>query len=166
MLTTISIILAVVVIMEGLTWAFHRYVMHGPGWRLHRSHHNPHSGKHFELNDFYAIFFGALAVVLFYFGWIEDGIWWLYPIGIGVSVYGVLYFIVHDVLTHRRVPIAWMPKSRYIGRLIAAHHLHHVTKGRDGGVAFGFLYTPPVELLRKRLRAQKSQSAATERRSD
>ncbi len=39
--------------MEGFAYAAHRWVMHGPGWFLHASHHRARTGT-FELNDLYA----------------------------------------------------------------------------------------------------------------
>jgi beta-carotene 3-hydroxylase len=39
-----AIVVLTVVVMEGVAWAAHRYVMHGWGWGWHRSHHEPHDG--------------------------------------------------------------------------------------------------------------------------
>ena len=29
------------IVMEGVTWCTHKYVMHGFGWYLHEDHHQP-----------------------------------------------------------------------------------------------------------------------------
>ena len=49
------------VLMEGVAWAAHKYIMHGWGWGWHRSHHEPRRGA-LEKNDLYAVV-GAATVV-------------------------------------------------------------------------------------------------------
>ena len=140
--------------MEAFTWAFHRYVMHGPGWGWHKSHHEPgHEGV--EQNDWFAVTFAVPAIAAIAAGWFVPGYELMLPIGAGIALYGVLYFLIHDVVTHGRLGRVSRPKTGYIARLVEAHHLHHVTRGRDGGVAFGFLYVPPVAVLRARLSRQR-----------
>lgn len=46
----ILLFLGTIALMEGVAYAAHRWVMHGPGWFLHKSHHEPSTGM-FELND-------------------------------------------------------------------------------------------------------------------
>ncbi|MEL6372446.1 MAG: sterol desaturase family protein [Pseudomonadota bacterium] len=152
-LLNIAIITLTVVLTEAFAWAVHRYVMHSWGWRWHRSHHEPSKGV-FEVNDLFALVFGAFALaVILLAGHYEIN--WLYWIGIGISVYGILYFIVHDGLTHGRWPFNWLPKTGYLRRLVEAHHLHHAERSRTGGVSFGFLYAPPVRVLRAQLHAKR-----------
>jgi len=62
-----------VVGMEGFAWGMHRWVMHGPGWFLHSSHHRPRTGP-FEWNDLYAVLF-ALPSILLLYGGVQRG-WW------------------------------------------------------------------------------------------
>ncbi len=138
--------------MEAFVTLFHKYVMHGFGWGWHRSHHQPHPDKHFEMNDWYAVIFGGLTIVLFMIGGTDRWIWWA---ALGVTLYGLLYGLVHDVLVHKRLPITWQPKHPYLQRLINAHHMHHIFKDRAGGVSFGFLYAPPLEVLRRQLHKQR-----------
>ena len=59
-LTGLALFLATVIAMEGVAYAAHRWVMHGPGWILHESHHRARTGR-FELNDLYAVIFAWLA---------------------------------------------------------------------------------------------------------
>lgn len=149
LLTNIAIVLATVAVMEGVAYATHRWVMHGPlGWGWHRSHHEEHDSV-FEKNDLYAIVFTVLSGALITFG--IAGIWPLRQIGIGLMVYGILYFIVHDGLVHHRWPFRWVPKHGYLKRLVQAHKMHHAVDGRDGCVSFGFLYAPRVADLKARL---------------
>ena len=41
----IFLFLATVAAMEGVAYVAHRWVMHGPGWFLHESHHRPRHGQ-------------------------------------------------------------------------------------------------------------------------
>lgn len=146
----ILVVILTVLLMEGVAWATHRYVMHGAvGWGWHRSHHEETEGV-FERNDLYAVVFTVLSGALITFG--IAGVWPLRQVGIGLMVYGVLYFIVHDGLVHQRWPFRWVPKRGYLKRLVQAHKMHHAVAGRDGCVSFGFLYAPPVKRLKDRLR--------------
>lgn len=145
-----AVTLAAFVGMEAFAWAVHRYVMHGPGWGWHRSHHEPTAGW-FERNDLYAVVFAVIATGLFAVGAIP-GWRWVWFVGLGMTLYGIMYFIVHDGLVHQRWPFRYVPKLGYAKRLVQAHRIHHATHGRDGAVSFGFLYAPDVRRLKAKLR--------------
>jgi beta-carotene 3-hydroxylase len=142
---------ATLVVMEFAVTLFHRHVMHGFGWGWHRTHHAPRSKPAWERNDLYAVVFTAATIPLFALSDPASSLWW---IAVGITLYGLLYGILHDVLIHRRLPLAWKPKHAYLQRLVTAHHLHHAVKSREGGVSFGFLYAPPVEGIRRELRSR------------
>ncbi|WP_287029727.1 sterol desaturase family protein [Pseudomonas sp. UBA6310] len=142
------IVLITVVLMEGVSWVSHKYVMHGWGWGWHRSHHEPREGW-FEKNDLYAVVFAGLAIVLIALG--TAGRWPLQWIGAGMTLYGFLYFLAHDGLVHRRWPLRYVPRSGYLKRLYQAHRMHHAVEGREGCVSFGFLYAPSVKALKAEL---------------
>lgn len=144
------IVIATVVAMEGVAQLVHRHIMHGPlGWGWHRSHHEEGEGL-FEINDLYAVVFTVLSGALITFG--IAGVWPLRQIGLGLMVYGVLYFVVHDGLVHHRWPFRYVPRRGYLKRLVQAHRLHHAVEGREGCVSFGFLYAPPVRELKAKLK--------------
>ncbi len=143
------ILLASVVVMEVVAALSHKYIMHGWGWGWHLSHHEPHEGK-FELNDLYAVVFMFMAIALIYIG--VNGYWPLQWIGAGVTLYGALYFMVHDGLVHQRWPFRYIPRKGYLKRLYMAHRMHHAVRGREGCVSFGFLYAPPLHKLQAALR--------------
>jgi beta-carotene 3-hydroxylase len=126
--------------MEGVAYLTHRYLMHGPLWFLHRSHHVPHDGG-FEWNDLFGLFFAVPSILLIDAG-VRDGSWML-PVGIGMTAYGALYAVFHDVIVHRRIRVRGVPQWSYLRRIIKAHLVHHKTHGKDGAVSFGFLYAPP-----------------------
>jgi len=159
-LLPLGIVLVTIAGMELLATWVHRKVMHGVmGWRLHRDHHEAHDGL-FELNDLYAVLFSLIIIAAMLWG----AAWWppLFWIGIGATLYGVLYFVVHDGLVHQRWPFRHVPRKGYLKRLYQAHLLHHATHGREGGVSFGFLYAPPVKDLKERL----ASAAAAQRGRD
>ncbi|WP_312319850.1 sterol desaturase family protein [Atlantibacter hermannii] len=151
--------------MEAVAAFSHRYIMHGFGWRLHRSHHSPRTGW-FELNDLYAVVFAGLAIVLIAVG--TAGVWPLQWIGAGMTLYGVLYFLVHDGLVHQRWPFHWVPRKGYLKRLWLAHRFHHAVNGKEGCVSFGFLVVKSPESLQAQLRkrARPTKAAAAKAPSD
>ena len=156
LLTNGLIALATLVAMEGVAWAAHKYVMHGWGWGWHRSHHETRTGW-FERNDLYAVCFAGLAILLMWLG--RDGYGPTFWVGVGMTAYGVIYYLVHDGLVHQRWPLRWQPKGGYLKRLVRAHRLHHAVDGRDGCVSFGFVYAPPVERLKAQLRVNQGLGA-------
>jgi beta-carotene 3-hydroxylase len=136
-----------VVVMEGWAWLVHKYLLHGPLWFLHRTHHEPQQGW-WEWNDLVSIFYGLLSAGLVIYG-IEQQSYWL-GVGIGIAVYGVFYFLFHDIIIHRRVKLRYRFRSAYVNRLIRAHKMHHKHLGRWPGEAFGFLYAvKKYEVTRK-----------------
>jgi beta-carotene 3-hydroxylase len=156
--------------MEGVAWLTHRYLMHGPLWSWHRSHHEEGKGV-FEANDLFAVHFAAVAIGLFAIAAFAR---WpaLSALAAGITAYGALYFLVHDGLVHRRVPLPLRPRKGYLGRLVQAHHLHHLTHTREGAVSFGFLLAHDPEKLAARLKSvrgttpPKPLAHAPERRFD
>lgn len=126
--------------MEGVAYLSHRYLMHGPLWFLHRSHHVPHAGR-FEPNDLFGLLFALPSIVLIQLG-VYEGRWMLLPIGLGMAAYGLIYFLFHDVIVHRRFRLRRVPQSSYLRRIIKAHLVHHRNHQRDGAESFGFLYAP------------------------
>jgi beta-carotene 3-hydroxylase len=133
-----ALFVAALVAMEMVAYLTHKYVMHGPLWILHRSHHVPHDGW-FEWNDLFGLGFAVPSILLIHYG-VRDGSWML-PVGLGMTGYGLLYFLFHDVVVHRRLRLGRVPQWPYLRRIIKAHLVHHKTHARDGARSFGFLYT-------------------------
>ena len=150
----ILLLLATVAVMEGVAYVAHRWVMHGPGWFLHESHHRPRHGR-WELNDLYAVIFALPSITLLaggaQFGWWPGTIW----IGAGIAAYGAIYFGFHDVIVHQRIPTRYLPRSSYMKRIVQAHRLHHVVETKDGTVSFGFLVAPDPGDLKAELKRRK-----------
>ena len=127
------------VLMELSGWAIHKYLMHGPLWMIHKTHHG-HSESFFELNDLFSLLFGSIAVLLIFLGVGElDYRFWM---GIGISAYGMLYFFLHDVLIHRRVKWLDRPRTGFLKGIFKAHQAHHHSREKDGAVSFGLFLVP------------------------
>jgi beta-carotene 3-hydroxylase len=150
----ILLFLATIMAMEGVAYATHRWIMHGPGWVLHRSHHCQRTGI-FEANDLYALVF-ALPSIIFLWGGVNLG-WgsWATWVGAGIAAYGAIYFGFHDVIVHRRLSHRYLPRSSYMKRIIQAHQLHHATETKHGAVSFGFLYASRADLLKRQLKQSR-----------
>jgi beta-carotene 3-hydroxylase len=158
----ILIILASVIVMEFVAWASHKYIMHGWGWGWHRDHHEPHDNL-LEKNDLFGIVGAAIAISLFFIGYYHSlAIWWM---GVGVTVYGLIYTFVHDGLVHQRY-FRWVPKSGYAKRLVQAHKLHHATIGKEGGVSFGFVFARDPAKLKQELKVQREAGTAIVRSAE
>ena len=91
-----SIVISVVFfLMEGAAWFLHKYVMHGLGWFLHEDHHR-YTKHRFQKNDIFGLFFSLIAFSLILNG-ILSGFNLSFAVGIGISLYGIGYFLVHDI---------------------------------------------------------------------
>ncbi|MBL0130318.1 MAG: beta-carotene hydroxylase [Chitinophagaceae bacterium] len=126
------------VLMEGITWCTHRFVMHGFLWYLHRDHHQVEPGF-FEKNDLFSFIFAIPSFLLIYFG-TYGHTWWMQSIGFGIMAYGFAYFMVHDVIIHQR--FKWFTRSNntYVRAIRWAHKMHHKHIDKQKGESFGFLF--------------------------
>jgi beta-carotene 3-hydroxylase len=149
------IFFATILGMEGFAYAAHRWLMHGPGWFLHASHHRVRAGL-FELNDLYAVIFAMPSIVLIDLGVSQGWGGAATATGAGIAAYGAIYFLFHDWVVHRRLPHRIVPRSAYFKRIVQAHRLHHVVESKRGTVSFGFLYAPPIADLKQHLQSTRS----------
>jgi beta-carotene 3-hydroxylase len=141
--------LAAFVAMEPLTAATHRFVMHGVGMGLHRSHHRRRHHR-WEANDAFPMMFAALVCAGLWLGFHDPAWSALVPLGVGVTAYGAAYAAVHDVYIHQRAGGRRGLRLAALDRLAAAHALHH----RYGGPPYGML----LPIVPARLRDQASGS--------
>lgn len=125
--------------MEFSGWFIHKYLMHGPLWIIHKTHHQP-SKSFFEWNDVFSLIFGSVAVILILLG--IDTLDYRFWMGVGISLYGLLYFILHDVMVHRRLKWFDRPKNTFLKRIFKAHQAHHKTNLKDDAVSFGLFVVP------------------------
>ncbi|REC63765.1 beta-carotene hydroxylase [Chryseobacterium pennae] len=137
------IVLSVFISMEGATWLIHRYIMHGFLWGLHRDHHDhSHNGK-LERNDLFFFIFASPAIALLYLGVRQEFSYWFF-IGLGISLYGMAYFFVHDIFIHQRAKVLTKTKNPYLLAIRRAHKQHHKHLGKEEGECFGFLWVPMI----------------------
>jgi beta-carotene 3-hydroxylase len=60
--------------------------------------------------------------------------------GIGMLIYGIGYFLYHDIVFHHRIKTKYIPKNRYLKRVLRAHGQHHMKSTESTGVSFGFFF--------------------------
>ena len=134
----ILVLIATFIIMEGITWLTHRYVMHGFLWYLHKDHHQVEPGF-FEKNDAFFIIFAVPSILLIYSGTFNN-LWWMQAIGFGIMTYGAGYFLVHDIIIHQL--FKWFTRSNnsYVRAIRWAHKMHHKHLDRHAGESFGMLF--------------------------
>jgi beta-carotene 3-hydroxylase len=139
MMFAILFILIGFAIMEISGWFIHKFIMHGPLWGIHKTHHQP-SKSFLELNDLFSLLFGSIAILLIFLGLEKlDYRFWM---GIGISIYGLLYFFIHDVMVHRRFKWFERPRSRFLLGIFKAHQAHHATNKKEDAVSFGLFVVP------------------------
>ncbi len=153
----VAVLVASFAAMEPLTAATHRWVMHGVGEFLHRSHHQRPEGR-FEANDWYPVAFAAVVNLGFVVGFNVDGFAALVPAGVGVTLYGLAYALVHDVYIHGR--LGWFRGRRVaaLDRLAEAHRIHHLYNAAPYGM---LLPVVPAELRARATRTTRDPLART-----
>ena len=148
LMPTVVLVLVGFLGMELVTYVVHRFVMHGPLARLHVSHHRNAAAefakKSFEPNDAFPLAFSAVVLLAMWAGFNLPGMQWLVPLFVGVTVYGVVYTVIHDGVIHGRV--RWMKRFAKRGAsegrigiaesLSLAHRAHHRTNAEPYGMLF------------------------------
>ena len=114
----------------------HKFLFHGPLWFIHSSHHRPKRGQILELNDLFAVAFSLLPI------WLMMGSSSVetprFAVGLGMTVHGAAYFILHDLMTHRR----WWPLNpvgESARKIVRHHRVHHQRVDRAGQGPWGLL---------------------------
>ncbi|MDC1486032.1 sterol desaturase family protein [Flavobacteriales bacterium] len=145
------IVIVTFLIMEGVAWFAHKYIMHGLMWYFHQDHH-VHQPGFFEKNDAFFLIFAVPSASCIITGSMAGGdfrIW----IGAGIAAYGLAYFLVHDVFIHQRFKWFRRTENTYLMAIRKAHKIHHKHLTKEKGECFGMLFVP----LRYWLEARKSQ---------
>jgi beta-carotene 3-hydroxylase len=158
-LVFILIVLFTFLVMEGITWLTHRFVMHGFLWYLHEDHHKKGPGF-FEKNDAFFLIFAVPCWLSIMFG-MQFRIHWLTAAGFGIAAYGLAYFIVHEVIIHQRFHFFTRSNNTYIRAIRWAHKMHHKHLGKEDGESFGMLFI--AKKYWQKVRADKNRVVATAR---
>jgi beta-carotene 3-hydroxylase len=125
---------------EFLAWSVHKYLMHGALWFLHKDHHQKEAGF-FEKNDSFFLIFAIPSWLCIMFGNMAGGDFRFY-IGIGIALYGVAYFLVHEIFIHQRFKWITRTNNSYFKGLRKAHKVHHKNLNKDHAECFGMLIVP------------------------
>ena len=128
-------------LMEGVAWFTHKYIMHGFLWKLHVDHHDQSNSGFFEKNDYFFLVFAIPGMLSIMFGSL-NGLLYLTAFGFGISAYGVCYFLIHDVLIHQRFKWFRNVNNRYFKAIRRAHKIHHKHLNKEDGECFGMLFVP------------------------
>ena len=143
-LSAILITLAAALAMEFVAWFTHKYVMHGLLWKWHEDHHKPHfkEGRFFEKNDLFFLVFATPGIALLLLGTFTPQRW-MFFVGLGITIYGAIYFLIHDVYIHQR--FSWFKQldNKYSRAVLRAHGAHHAKTEKDGCESFGLLLVNP-----------------------
>ncbi len=128
--------------MEFVAWFTHKYIMHGFLWFLHRDHHKRETRGFFERNDWFFLTFATPGMLCLYTGTFHgfDLLFWA---GVGITAYGMTYFLVHDVFIHQRLRWFRNIKNPYLRAIRKAHKRHHRHLQKEDGECFGMLWVPP-----------------------
>ena len=93
----------------------------------------------FEKNDLFFLVFAIPSALSYILGLSIPGLFWLLFVGIGISIYGLIYFLIHDVYIHRRFKWFKQLDSKYSRAILRAHGDHHSKSTKEDCESFGLL---------------------------
>ncbi len=130
--------------MEFVAWFSHKYIMHGILWSWHSDHHKPSFAKNgfWERNDLFFIVFAVPSAACYMIGSMTT-LYELFFVGIGISIYGLIYFLIHDVYIHRRFQWINQVNNSYSKAVLRAHGAHHSKLTKENCESFGLLVINP-----------------------
>ena len=144
----IFIVVAAFLSMEAVAWFTHKYIVHGLLWVLHKDHHKKESTGFFEDNDLFFLIFAIPGMACLFIG-MRKGFNYLFFVGLGITLYGVAYFLIHDIFIHQRFKIFRNANNRYFKAIRRAHKMHHKHVDKNDGECFGMLWFP-MKYFRKK----------------
>ena len=126
--------------MEFMAWFTHKYVMHGFLWMWHADHHLPKHEKKgfFEKNDLFFLVYAIPSMFCYIYGSATPH-FWVFFVGVGISLYGLTYFLIHDVYIHQRFKWFRQLDSKYSRAILRAHGTHHIKNTKENCESFGLL---------------------------
>jgi beta-carotene 3-hydroxylase len=143
--------------MELVAWFTHRYIMHGILWSLHKDHHQKTDERFIEKNDWFFLLFATPGILLFL-----AGAYWSDPmltaVATGITLYGLCYFLVHDIFIHQRFKLFRNSENIYLHAIRRAHKMHHKHLEREDGECFGMLIVP-LKYFKEAYRSAKRHSS-------
>jgi beta-carotene 3-hydroxylase len=127
--------------------------MHGIMWYFHRDHHQ-HEPGFFEKNDVFFLIFAIPSWLCIMLGMMNANFYSV-AIGAGIAVYGLSYFLMHDVFIHQRFKWFRNTNNSYLLALRKAHKIHHKHLGKEEGEVFGMLIVPIKYFKESRITSAK-----------
>ena len=109
----------------------------------------------FEKNDRFFLVFAIPSMICYMVGGLGGPFWVLF-IGVGISLYGLTYFLIHDVYIHRRFPWFKQLDSKYSRAILRAYGTHHAKRTKEEGESFGLLVVSP-KCFKKRAKKEEEQ---------
>jgi beta-carotene 3-hydroxylase len=67
---------------------------------------------------------------------------------VGILLYGMAYFFVHEILIHNRFKWGVISDNRYFRAVRRAHRVHHSFTQKAPGDNFGFVFLIPIRYFR------------------
>lgn len=153
-LTNILITLGAFVGMEAVAWLAHKYLMHGFLWTLHADHHKKETTDFLERNDSFFLIFATPGIICLFIG-MQNDFNPLFFIGLGITLYGMAYFFIHDIFIHQRFKVLRNSDNAYFKALRRAHKMHHKHLGKEHGECFGMLWVP-IKYFKQSMDKKKS----------
>lgn len=155
------------IFMEVWAAVLHGKLWHGPMWSVHESHHRREGWRgesaanpgRWERNDALSFTHAPIAMALIFYGCLATpGMMRevCFGIGIGMTVFGAAYVVVHDGLCHERMPVQGLARYPWLRRVRDAHGVHHRTGGAPNGLFFGPWVIRRESLKRKAARQRRS----------
>lgn len=148
-------------------WAalLHGLVWHGPLWGVHRSHHDERPHR-WEANDALSVLHAPIAIAAILWGChAAPGLARevVFGVGVGMTLFGLAYLVVHDGLVHGRLPVAFLERWGYLRRVARCHRVHHGTSagGAPYGLFFGAWELALRARVKRRLRRREARRATT-----
>ena len=126
--------------MEIISYLVHRFIFHGVLWDIHKTHHTPDHGL-FEANDLFSVFFAAVSIGMMYYGMNDPMGSAIFAVGLGIALYGILYFIIHDLFAHKRF-VPFKSDSKIMRLIRRAHQNHHQSVDKPGQEPYGLFLFP------------------------
>jgi len=154
-----GITLATIATMEFVAWFAHKYIMHGWLWTWHEDHHKPHFEKEgfFEKNDLFFLVF-AIPSALSYIIGSSTPHFWLFFVGVGISIYGLIYFLIHDVYIHQRFKWFRQLDNKYSRSILRAHGAHHAKHTKEDCESFGLLVVDKKYFKKRKWRKEEAET--------
>ena len=92
----------------------------------------------FEKNDLFFLVFAILGALTYISG-TSTPHFWLFFVGLGISIYGIIYFLIHDVYIHQRFKWFRQLDNKYSRAILRAHGAHHAKHTKEKCESFGLL---------------------------